>query len=225
MTDAPLAFPLSWPVAKPRYTKPRGRSNFHGHGPPSEHGYRPKRGLTVAEASERLQRELTLLPAFDVVVSSNVPLRRDGLPRSDTSNPLDPGVAVYFTLGKRRSAGGDPVVLACDRFSHPADNLAAVAAHVAASRAIERYGVGRLRELFRGFTALPEHATAIAPDDWRAVLGNPQTLDEAEASYRERMKVAHPDVGGSQARAAALNAAIALARSAYAERNDASAGR
>ena len=49
-------------------------------------------------------------------------------------------------------------------------------------------------------------------DDWRTVLGNPATLAEAEANYRERMRTAHPDVGGSHAKAAALNEAIRLAR-------------
>lgn len=216
-TPAPQAYPLQWPPGKPR-TQPgrRVRGRFKrtehvvrtiGEGPNAHsYGYRESRGLTVAVAIQRLQRELDrLVGARLPVISSNLELRLDGLPRSGQRKPDDPGVAVYFRLD------GDPVVLACDHYQDVEDNIAAIAAHVEASRAIERHGVGTLREIFRGFAALPP---GIAPADWRSALGNPRTLDEAEAVYRERMKSAHPDVGGSHAEAAALNAAIELARAA-----------
>lgn len=209
---APTAYPLSWPPGKPR-AKFRIRAAFgkqvmrtRGSG---EHTWqsKDKERLTVADALARLQRELDRLNARNPVCSTNVELRVDGWPRSDRRTPDDPGVAVYFQIA------GDPVVLACDGYDTVADNINAIAKHIEASRAIERYGVGTLKEIFRGYAALPP---AIALDDWRSVLGEPRTLDQAEAVYRERMKSVHPDVGGSQAEAAKLNAAIARAREVFA---------
>ena len=52
----------------------------------------------------------------------------------------------------------------------------------------------------------------LAVNDWRTALGDPETLEGAELAYRELMRTAHPDAGGSNAAAAALNAAIAAAR-------------
>jgi hypothetical protein len=130
------------------------------------------------------------------VVSSNQ--------RDSRAEPRDePGVAVYFQLD------GKPMVLACDRFTSLTQNIAAVAAHIEATRRIDRYGVGTAAQMFAGFLALP---APMVVDDWRSVLGNPTDLVQAEQAYRVRRRTAHPDVGGSHAEMAALNAAIDLAR-------------
>lgn len=165
--------------------------------------YRKKLPLTLAGARQRLMDELDRMGARYSVLSTNLDLRLDGLPRSGQRQPDDPGVAVYFQLD------GKPIVLACDRYRKVEENVAAIAAHIDAMRTAERHGVGSFKEMFAGFTALP---APLAPDDWRKILLEPVTLEQAEAVYRERMKEAHPDVGGSNAEAAALNAAIALAR-------------
>lgn len=154
----------------------------------------------------RLQGEIDRLGARLPVVSTNLETRLDGLPRSGQRKPDDPGAALYFQLR------GKPIVLACDHYDTVEANLAAIAAHIDAMRAMERHGVGSLEQMFAGFTALPP---AVSPDDWREPLGNPRTLQEAEANYRERMKYAHPDVNPSDASgivAVKLNAAIAKAR-------------
>ena len=57
--------------------------------------------------------------------------------------------------------------------------------------------------------ALPAPAN---PDDWRAVLGYPATLAQAESAYRARMRESHPDTGGQTTQAVLLNAAISEAR-------------
>jgi hypothetical protein len=46
-----------------------------------------KRAATIAEAIARLQGELDRLGAADVVLSTNVELRLDGLPRADRAAP------------------------------------------------------------------------------------------------------------------------------------------
>lgn len=214
--DEPLAFPLQWPRGKARtdWSK-RVRAPFHRvesiHHSSAVFGgsgwtQRSKREMTVAIAMSRLSGELERLGARRIVLSTNVELNQRGQPYSNRRAPDDPGVALYFYLKD------EPYTLACDRYVTVADNITALAKHVEASRGIERWGVGTLHEIFRGFAALPP---AMAPGDWREPLGNPQTLDEAEANYRARIKYAHPDINQSDAAgviAAKLNAAIELAR-------------
>jgi len=136
----------------------------------------------------------------DWLVSSNLRLKLDGLPYSNQAAPSDPGVAVYFQLkGKDR-------VLACDTWDRVADNIAAVAAHVEALRAIERYGVGSVDQAFAGYAALPAKS-----ETWRSTLGfGPDDIvTEARvlAAFRERARTAHPDAGGTHEAMAALSVA------------------
>jgi hypothetical protein len=126
----------------------------------------------------------------DIIISTNVPLRLDGLPRSD-QEPTDPGVAVYW------QKKGQPAMrcMAIDRYTRVADNLAAVAATLDAMRAIERHGGAEiLNRAFLGFAALPEKAS----QPWRVVLGieGAATLDLVESRFRALVKVHHPDAGG-----------------------------
>jgi hypothetical protein len=161
--------------------------------------------LSVADALGRLQDELDRIGARYPVVSSNLETRLDGLPRSGQPEPRDPGVAVYFDLK------GEPHCLPCDTYQRVADNIAAVAKHIEATRAIERYGVANLREMFAGFTALPTPETA-SKRTWRQVFAWPDGLEadkgRVEVIYRALARERHPDVpGGSDAAMAELNAA------------------
>lgn len=207
MTDPRLRYPLTWPSGWPR-TAPglRQRARFRrmiktydSHSPQSRSaGERP---LTVPEAIARLAGELGRLGAVDDVLSTNVPVRLDGRPRSGQAEPTDPGAAIYFLLK------GEPRCLACDAWTTTADNVAAIAAHIEAIRAVERYGVGTLDQVFRGYVALPQST----PTDWPSVLGvdrRTATRDVIEAAYRRLAKIAHPDVtGGEHDQMARLNAA------------------
>jgi hypothetical protein len=215
--SAPQAFPLQWPAGKPRTPagrRERGRfskrvTKTFGRSDGSDYSYSAKSDITLADSIRRLQAELDRLGARMPVVSTNLELRLDGLPRGGQRKPNDPGAAVYFQLR------GKPIVLACDHYDTVEANIAAIAAHIDAMRAMERHGVGSLEQMFAGFTALPP---AMSPDDWREPLGHPTTLEQAEANYRDRMKYAHPDVNPSDAAgavAAKLNAAIAAARAHF----------
>lgn len=190
MTE-PTAYPLDWPPGFPR-TKAwkQRRARFHREG----------NLLTVGQALERLRDECRRLGAALTVVSSNIPLRRDGFPRSDRSQPNDVGVAVYFTLK------GKPHCLPSDRWDRVADNIAAVAGHIAATRTIERYGVGDLERAFMGFQALPSPDTR---RPWHQVLNVEPDAEPAtvHAKWRQRLRETHPDHGGSDAQAAEVNAA------------------
>lgn len=143
------AYPLQWPQGWERSKIQRG-SKFKATG---------------SKAHKFLIEELSRLRASHVVVSSNVPLKADGTMRADRE-PLDPGVAVYFTRE------GKQTVFACDRYDSIADNLQAIAKTIEAMRGIERWGAGEIMErAFSGFKGLPAHASE-GEDCWK-VLGLP----------------------------------------------------
>lgn len=97
----------------------------------------------------------------------------------------------------------------CDKWDRLPDNIAAIAAHIDATRKIERYGVQSVEEAFAGFVALPP------PLNWKQILGvRGVSLDEAESAYRELAKRHHPDRGGSVVKMAELNQARDAAREA-----------
>ncbi len=187
------AYPLTWPLGQNR-TKQRIRSLF-------------KVGL--GEAAEDLRSALKLLGARNIVVSSNVHTRRDGLPYADAREPDDPGVAVYFDRSVRAPEGGHVVrqfVVACDQYQRVRWNIRAVGLTVEALRSISRHGASSMMEqAFTGFAALPP-----AGEPWWEVLGVAADVDDAAilAAFRELSRVHHPDVGGDAARMAKLTQAF-----------------
>lgn len=205
----PQRFPLAWPAHRPRtraWDRKPGRFSADG------------RDITMTVAVDRLDTELNRLGALYPILSTNVELRLDGRPRSAQRAPDDPGVCVYFSLK------GKPFALACDRYRTVEQNVAALAAHLDATRAIERHGVATAAETLEAFTALPPPASAgvIVAHGWRETLGLSATFpgglgrEDALAllgvRYRERAAKAHPDNGGSDEAMAALNAARDAAR-------------
>jgi hypothetical protein len=182
-------YPLEWPLGWKRTSSRRyGRFVYN------------KQWITVDKATSRLEHELDRLGAKNATLSTNVPLRLDGRPRSD-QRPTDPGAAIYF------SYRGKATVLACDTFTEVGQNIAALAAHLEALRAIERYGVGTIEQALAGYRALPADTAA----DWRAVFGFPAnsrpTLEQVDANFKAAAKLRHPDVGGSEIEMAHLNRA------------------
>lgn len=173
------AYPLAWPPGWPR-AKFRERSRFDGQ---------------FGKVRDELMREIGLLGGRYVVLSTNVPLRRDGLPYANQAEPTDPAVAVYF---ERR---GRQMVFACDKWDRTRDNMRAIQRTIEAIRGIERWGASEMMErAFQAFEALPP------PTHWSTVLGVARTAsrEDIERAYRERAKTAHPDVGGTQEGMAAL---------------------
>ena len=129
--------------------------------------------------------------ATKIVLSTNVPLRRDGLPYADSREPDDPGVAVYFDCRRK------PMCFASDS-SRCATTSARSRSRIEALRGIERWGASDMLErTFQGFLTLPERGTS----SWRSVLGSDGnanlTADAVEKRFRELARERHPDVGGS----------------------------
>jgi hypothetical protein len=196
-------YPLQWPAGWPRSTS-RKRAQFstrRNSAPIMGGNFKPAKSLSVADGTERVLRELGMLriSGDDVVISTNVALRLDGLPRSGQGEPSDPGVAVYWVTRK-----GKQKVMAVDIYDRVADNLAAIAATLEAMRAIERHGGGQVLErAFTGFDALPPPRSC-----WQILgLAPGASRDAIEAAYRTLAKKHHPDAGGTDNEFVAITAA------------------
>ena len=140
------------------------------------------------------------------VLSTNIGLRRDGLPYATTKEPDDKGVAVYFEYR------GKQMVFACDRWDRVRDNVQAIRHTISAIRGIERWGASDMMErAFSAFEALPDLSAARS---WRDILDVTVAsgLDEAQAAYRRKVKEAHPDCGGSPEQFAQVQNAWEAAR-------------
>lgn len=165
------AYPLLWPhwrLRTPASARKRARftTNERVHDKRLDgttYTWNRQKDISVFDAVKRVLDESDRIGARGLVVSSNLELRNDGIPRSGQKDPADPGICVYFDLG------GKPRAMACDTYDTVAGNIAAVAAHIEATRAIERHGVATVAEMFEGFTALPAPgATRKRP--WREVM-------------------------------------------------------
>lgn len=124
-------------------------------------------------------------------------IRLDGRPRA-SSRPAHPGV--ILCAGTRYGPARWP----CDRYTDWSDNLRAIALSLEALRSVDRYGVTRHGEQYRGWTALPapgdsgEFATrAAAMEFLRTIIGGRVDVLRIDDSLREAEKLTHPDRGGS----------------------------
>lgn len=196
------AFPLRWPDSWPRTPMhKRGRSKYK---------------QTAASALDHLRGALGRLNARQVIISTNVPLRRDGTHYVDDGNFDDPGTAVYWTDNRGEH------VMACDRWTKVYENEYAISVAIEALRTIERSGATQILDrAFAAFGALPPATGAPRVVPWFEVFDFPEALLKSlslpmvEARYRELAAKAHPDKGGTVEAMAALNSAIAQARRHY----------
>lgn len=211
MSKTIQAWPLQWPVGWKRTAPDRQREAKFGRArrDNGNGSYTAARSITISEAVDRVRTELIRMAVDpqEIVISTNVRTRLDGLPRSGEPQPQDRGAAVYWRDALDRNK---PMVMAIDQYDRVEDNLAAIAATIEAMRAIERHGGAVILErAFTGFAALP------APDAkraWREVLGfapgSVVTAAMVRDEYRRAAQRAHPDrPGGSDAAMAEVNQA------------------
>ena len=186
------AYPLYWPEGWPRT-----ENNKRCHSP-----FR----VTQDRAQSGLMREIKLLGGRSVVLSTNIRLRRDGMPYASQRSPEDRGVAVYFQYKEK------PMVFACDKYLQIGDNIHAIGKTIEALRGIERWGASDMMErAFTGFVAL-ENDTKETWQDVLQVRDN-YTLEECELNYKSLARDAHPDKpGGSNEAMQKLNWARDCAR-------------
>lgn len=200
-------YPLTWPEGWKRETN-RARAAFGRSTVKPGNTWHSKSRLSVYDGATRIRTELERMGVSDedVIISTNVRTRLDGLPRSDDPEPRDPGAAIYWQKGK------EPMrCMAIDRYDRVADNLAAVAATLEAMRAIERHGGAEiLNRTFAGFAALQEGRS------WRKVMdfgeGQKPDLRSVEERYKSLARALHPDAAGSHDAMSELNWARGAAR-------------
>jgi hypothetical protein len=188
MTLAIDAYPLAWPVGWKRTPALSRRRS----------GYR----VDFSKARDELVREVNLLGAQreDIVISSNMMLRRDGFPLASQREPEDPGIAIYWAV-RKWNGGANHVqqrVIACDVWRTIRENLRAIGLAVGALRMLERTGASEILErAYTGFAALPPAASS---ESWRAVFSwtdaDRPTEADIEERYRAMAKFSHPDVAG-----------------------------
>ncbi len=173
-------YPLTWPQGWMRT-------------PTHLRSHSPFKIESTARAFRELMDELARLGARNVIVSSNLDLRQDGMPYSQQPRNDDEGIAIYFTRK------GKDMVLACDKFAKREANMRAITKTIDAIRGIERWGSSDMMErAFTGFAQLE------APPDlrhWWEVLGVPADAHASniEAAYRHLRSENHPDKGGDAA--------------------------
>lgn len=189
------AYPLEWPEGWPR-TKDVDRKWSLAGGRARNKGW----NAALAELHDELRR----LGATNVVLSTNMPLRRDGLPYANASAKRidDTGCAVYFMLNDRA------MVMAQDSYELLIDNMRSLRLAINHLRGLNRHGGGHMMErAFSGFEALPAPSAA---DAWWNVLGvqRDTTVAEAKSAFRAMSFKHHPDrPGGSTDHMARLNQA------------------
>lgn len=169
------AYPLTWPTDWPRTPKYQ-----RGAGPNQ---------MPASRARQLLLRDLEMMGATDVVMSSNVETRRDGLPYANQKRIEDPGVVLYF----RRK--GQDIAIPCDRWHTVDANLRAIGLQIESIRRIERWGTEQMLDrAFTGYAALPA-GKSNDPDPWYEVLGVDVNAspDAIRSAYRNLASKYHPD--------------------------------
>lgn len=179
-------FPLQWPVGYPR-TKYPMEARFGS--------------ITFERSRQKLFRELEKMLDYNdrktIVLSTDLPLRNDGMPYA-SAKANDKGVAVYF------NRKGEQMVLCCDKWKKMEHNIHAICKTVEAMRGIDRWGVSDfLKRSFQGFNALPPAAHDKPKRKWWVVFEYPVMPDfigewpRIEAQYKSLAKKRHPDAGGT----------------------------
>ena len=172
-SEGMTAYPLTWPDGWKR-TSYRQRS---------------KSKTTFGRVRDELLHEIKLMRGSKTILSTNIPLRNDGLPYSNLREPTDPGVAVYFEFKGKR------MVFACDKWKTATENAWAIKKTIEALRGIERWGASDMME--RAFTGLPPGKSHVE-ETWWEIFGfdRPTTnVDQIKARRNELARKYHPDIG------------------------------
>jgi len=174
--------PLTWPEGWTRSTNYE-RSRFGKWNKP----------ISIAKATVCVLEELKRMGinSRDVIISTDLKLRNDGLPYSSQREPANKGAAVWWMDGDSQK------VLALDKYDRIADNLYAISKTIEAMRGIRRWGSGEILDrVFKGFTSLPSPDSVIQPP-WREVFAyDGHDLAVVNAVYKKLRSKYHPDKGG-----------------------------
>ena len=142
-----------------------------------------------------LEDEIDKLNGKDVTIQAfftRADIRNDGWPKS-SAIPTAPGVIVSFTVkrgGGIANASLTELSFPCDTFTTFDDNLRAIALALRALRQIDRYGVTRGNEQYKGWARLPEPASpdSMTFTDAAAFFAGHMGLDMSVVEYSARNK-------------------------------------
>lgn len=174
-----LAYPLDWPLGYKR-TQNRKSSTFK---------------QTMDRAQRHLHEEVKRMGGTDLVVSTNLPVRNDGMIYSAYLDKRidDPGVAIFFKYKKK------DVTMCCDKYYRVWENIYALANGIEALRGMDRWGVSEfLERAFTGFAALPAAGESSASKRmWYDVLHCTMDAspDFVKTAYRHLTKKFDPTNG------------------------------
>jgi len=171
-----------------------------------------------------LERELGVLRAKNILLLMNVrdeDLRLDGWIKA-SARPSDQGVILSF------DSKHGPLKYACDAFTDWTSNVRAIALGLEALRKVDRYGIARRGEQYRGYRALPGPSDGAMTKDTAAGIlakwsGIPthvlleQNGDVLAAAARIARTKTHPDKGGQHEDFVLVERAFGLLRSDSAE--------
>jgi hypothetical protein len=178
------AFPLQWPTHV-------GRTPAHRR---AWGAFK----VTLETAIRDLIEEIGRSGGRNPIISTNRPVRRDGLPMQSAREPDDPGVAVYFTRK------GQDICIACDTFDRVWKNIRAIGLSIKDMRGPETRGCASITDqAFTGFMALP------APDAkkaWWQVLG--VSRDATPAEIRTAYRALARTHNGNDAMMTEINVAL-----------------
>lgn len=175
-----------WPVDR---TKNRTQSRFKA-------GY--------SDTMRLLERELDFLRAKNVVIQADCGpemIRRDGMLRSGAML-RGPGIILSF-----ESKHGE-LSYPCDTYTHWECNIRAIAISLEALRTVDRYGVTRRAEQYKGWDRIegPTKPSTSNVEDAALLLAKYHVVPFRdilksrgifEAAYRVAATKTHPDAGGS----------------------------
>lgn len=148
------------------------------------------RHLTDTRTQRESAKLLIAIPAGDL-------WRLDGRPRA---HAIAEHPGIIFSLESKHG----PLSYPCDTFTTWQDNLRAVAKALEALRMVDRYGVTKRGEQYRGFLAIESAEAPAGFARWQdaeaflmEILGDAD-LDAMTpaASIRAAKRIAHPDTGG-----------------------------
>ena len=172
-------------------------------GEPTKNRRRSPFKATLDNTYRLLEHELVELGCRRLVIQANCDrhmIRNDGLLRSD-ARLRGPGVILAF------DSKHGPLRYPCDTFDHWDSNLRAIGLALEALRKVDRYGVTRRAEQYRGWQALPApdagETIRTEEDAWKFLenlLGHHvglKTSGAVEFALREAERKTHPDKGGN----------------------------
>lgn len=176
----PLA---AWPIASTSAYDRRSRLTFKASWP---------------QTLSLLEDELDKLNAKDIVIEAVLrreDIRIDGWPRAN-ANPSHPGIILSF------ASKHGPLRYLTDRHEFWQHNVRAIALGLGALRAVDRYGITQRGEQYVGWKAIPQTTSTEGPIVLLSRVADiPLALDggtDTKTLYRQALKKAHPDHGGSR---------------------------